>query len=368
VTRYEQVCRWLLAAYPPDFRADRGDDLVATLIDDAPPGAHRVSVRTAANVVGAGLRMRASHAGVTRSVRGSVRAGVEVSAVAAIGLQAAVALASAVYFVEHGMLFYLNGSSRATELGAQHRAAWMAVALVCWAALVAAVRGHRRTAALLSVAATTYTLVVAAIMIHFQSAIRIGWIEAVAVTGGSKVRSANIPGGEFTWRYQNFVSTPALLAIGVIASVIAVIVAWRRRPAPSVTRSWTWTWLVGMAALAGLLALVGDGSGAIGSGPDVSYSIPPQGGIMTAFQYLWLVGVVVGILWSRLDPRVGWAAAILSMPFFIYQISSLTVGSVYYGNLYQPWWKTDLPLIGASTGIAVLTASAATASRKLRRL
>lgn len=52
--RYRRLLRW----YPPDYRAHRGDEFVATLLDLAPPGRHRPTVAEAADLVAGGLRCR----------------------------------------------------------------------------------------------------------------------------------------------------------------------------------------------------------------------------------------------------------------------------------------------------------------------
>jgi hypothetical protein len=384
MTSYERVCRWLLLAFPADFRADRGDDLVVTLLDLA----SRMSFRSAADLLASGLRMRAVHAGAARGVRRSVGASTEIAAVTGIALQAAVAVASAVFFLQHGVLFYLNGpNSRGSVVGAQHPAVWVAAAVVAVAALVAALRGRRGLAAMGSAAVTGYSLVVAGVMVHAEHAVQLAGSAAGSLTpvqataGGTAVPAAGIglssgpssitsmpfAGGAFSFRYQDFVSTPALLAIGVVASAAALVVV-RRRPSSVVSDRRTWVWLGGTASLAALLALVGDGSGASGSWPNISYSIPPQGGVMTAFQCLWAVGIIAGLLWGRFDPRVGWATAALSIPFIAYQISALTIGASYYGELYQPWWRTDLPLLAAVTAVVALTATSVHTSRRLQRL
>jgi hypothetical protein len=243
------------------------------------------------------------------------------------------------------------------------------------------VRGRYRLAAAFSGAATGYTLLVAAIMIRAAQRMRIGTIEIAAPVPGPRSATAggypsvatgtplhSIPGGEFSFRYMNFVATPALLAIFVIATTATVFCALRRdvRTARSAQRTWWWLVAAGIVAL--LFVVVGDGSGASGTFANLSYSLPPQGGIMTAFQCLWVGGVLVGLAWSRLDPRVGWAITLLSLPFLAYQISALTIGRFYYGELYQPWWQTNLPLIAVTIAMVALTASAANVSRKLRRL
>ena len=88
---------------------------------------------------------------------------------------------------------------------------------------------------------------------------------------------------------------------------------------------------------------------------------------MTAFQYLWGVAIVIGIAWTAFDPRAGWATTLLTLPFVAYQISSLTIGKLYYDELYQPWWQTDLPLIAAGLAIITLTATATRTARRLTR-
>ncbi len=404
MTRYERQCRRLLATFPPTFQMSRGEEFVATMVDDAPPGARRVRVLTALNVVSAGVRMRAEYAGGGGSLRASVGGGIAASAVAAIGLQAAVAAASAVFFLEHGVVFWLNGpGDRAAVVGAQHPVVWVVVALVCAAGLLAAARGRAAVAAACSIAGAAYPLVVAAVMVHavsasrLASALTVGGSAPAGPTGGTvtvpgpvgsapglspsaaarptgpgvavrPVGPGHFPGGSFSFRYQNFVSTPAFLAIGVVAAAAAVAVAWRHRRTPPLSATATSAWLAGVAGLAVVLAAVGDGSGATGSWPNLGYGVPPQGGVMTAFQYLWGIAVVVGIVWAFLDPRVGWATAFVSLPFVVYQISSLTVGSSYYGELYQPWWQTDLPLIAAALAIGALGVTAGRTNRVLRRL
>jgi hypothetical protein len=140
----------------------------------------------------------------------------------------------------------------------------------------------------------------------------------------------------------------------------------RRRPHPAPPR--TWWWLAAGAILAALFALAGDGSGAAGTVKDLSYSIPPQGGILTAFQCLWGAAVIIGLLWTLVDPSTGWAVAVLTIPFVVYQVSTITIGASYYGELGQPWWQTNIPLLAGGTAIVLLCLLATITDRKLRRL
>lgn len=50
--------RRLLLCYPRDYRRERGAELVATLLEAAPPGRVRPSLREAANLIGHGVRAR----------------------------------------------------------------------------------------------------------------------------------------------------------------------------------------------------------------------------------------------------------------------------------------------------------------------
>jgi hypothetical protein len=83
---------------------------------------------------------------------------------------------------------------------------------------------------------------------------------------------------------------------------------------------------------------------------------------------LFVGAVIVALAWSRVDPRPGWAVAVLAAPWIVHQISDLTLGSFYYGYLYQPGWETALPLILAAAGVVTLVASATSTTVHLRRL
>lgn len=88
---------------------------------------------------------------------------------------------------------------------------------------------------------------------------------------------------------------------------------------------------------------------------------------MTALQVLVAGAVIVVLVWSFFDPRVGWAIAVLCVPFVVHQITDLSaIRSFYDGYLYQPGWLTALPLILAGSGIAALAASPTFTSRRLR--
>lgn len=354
---YERQCRWLLRAFPLEFRHQRGDDLIGTLLDDAPPGARRVPVATAVDLIVSGSRMRVAHAGAASSIRRSAADGMALAAVVGLGVQAALAVASAVYQGEHGLVFYLPaggpfGPGR-HPMGAQYLVTWIALAAVSVAAFAAAVRAAWRTAAALSLLASAYLITVAAIAVASVPAAHI-----ISAGGGPGPTAASS-------RYVGFTATPGLLSIGAVAAGLAVFTAIRARRRPARRRS-LW-WLAAAAGLALTFSLVGDGNAARGPASHLTTAYPAQGGIMTVLQILVAVSMVTAVIWTVIDPRVGWATAVLGVPFVVHQISDLTLGNFYYGYLYQPGWETALPLILALTGITALATSAAMTVRRIRR-
>lgn len=58
VGRLEQRARLLLRAYPPGYRADRGEEILGTLLEATPPGRDWPPARDLASVLGGGLRAR----------------------------------------------------------------------------------------------------------------------------------------------------------------------------------------------------------------------------------------------------------------------------------------------------------------------
>jgi hypothetical protein len=58
MTGLERRYRRLLLAYPKAYRAERGDEIVGTLLDAAPPDRRRPAVRQAAALIFGGLRVR----------------------------------------------------------------------------------------------------------------------------------------------------------------------------------------------------------------------------------------------------------------------------------------------------------------------
>jgi hypothetical protein len=93
--RLERRARWLLRAYPAAYRADRGEEIIGTLLEAVPPGRDWPPSREAVALVAAGLRARRV-ANLRRGLAASLRqvavagAGVYLVQLPALGLGAVV--------------------------------------------------------------------------------------------------------------------------------------------------------------------------------------------------------------------------------------------------------------------------------------
>jgi hypothetical protein len=56
--RLERRARWLLRAYPVAYRADRGEEIIGTLLEVVPPGRDWPPSRETVALVAAGLHAR----------------------------------------------------------------------------------------------------------------------------------------------------------------------------------------------------------------------------------------------------------------------------------------------------------------------
>ena len=362
MNRYERQCRSMLSAFPADFRAQHGDELVTTLVDEAGGTARNLRPRDALNLVAAGLRMRAARSGAGKGLRANLASGIDVAAITGLGLQAALSVATAAYFAEHGVVFYLLGNGadmRSADLGGQYLATWAALALLCCGAFVASVRGRRRAAAGLVLVPTVYVLILAVTLFVADHGVR------TCMTSASHPTCTGVLP---MYRYSNLVATPALVGVGVLAACCALLSARHGRNARAPLKRQSWWWVAAAGALALVFVLVGDGTGATGVFPSLTWSQPPQYGVMDAFACLWAGAVVIGVPWSLFDPRTGWTVAVLSLPCVTYQVSAITIGRFYFGEQFQPWWRTDLPLMATCAAIVVLVAGATTTGRRLRRI
>jgi len=116
--RLERRARWLLRAYPAAYRADRGEEIIGTLLEAVPPGRAWPPSRETAALVAAGLRARRAanlRQGLAASVRQVAVAGAAVYLVqlSALGLGAVAWSARRGHlqflFWDYGWLFYALG-------------------------------------------------------------------------------------------------------------------------------------------------------------------------------------------------------------------------------------------------------------------
>jgi hypothetical protein len=88
----ERRCRLLLRAYPGGYRRERGEEIIATLLEATPEGRRRPLARDVRALIMGGLRARAAqHRGVTTAV--SLRRAVLAGACIYLGMAAAADLA-----------------------------------------------------------------------------------------------------------------------------------------------------------------------------------------------------------------------------------------------------------------------------------
>ena len=123
----ERRARWLLRAYPAAYRADRGEEIIGTLVEAVPPGRDWPPRREAVALFAAGLRARRAanlRQGLAASLRQVAVAGAAVYLVQlpALGIGAVVWAARRgrlpMLFWFHEWLFYVLGLLALVLLGA----------------------------------------------------------------------------------------------------------------------------------------------------------------------------------------------------------------------------------------------------------
>lgn len=125
--RLERRARWLLRAYPAAYRADRGEEIIGTLLEAVPPSRDWPPSREIVALVAAGLRARRAanlRQGLAASLRQVAVAGAAVYLVqlSALGLGAVVWSARRGHlqflFWDYGWLFYALGGLALVVLAA----------------------------------------------------------------------------------------------------------------------------------------------------------------------------------------------------------------------------------------------------------
>jgi len=322
VTIYEQRCRLLLNAFPAEYRTQRGDEIVGVLLDTAGPTQQWPTLRTAADLVAAGLRVRAkltSHGAASTAMIEGLR----LAALAGLCVQAAFAVAMIAHRAHDGMLFYATNNAWSTGALDVLAAVWVG-------AFVLVVAGRPRIATIPALLATVWSVIL--VVSNF------GGRGNLAGVGPSRI----LLGVEIT-------------LLGLLPTV-ALVVSSLRRPRRAGRRSVLW--LVALAALTGLFSVLGTGIGTAGNGGR-QLSWPSSGGLVSFLSWLCLAALLAMLLASLFDPRLGVAVIVVSLPVIIYQFGLLvTLES-------KPAWPVVVA-IGAFATTAAVAVSSAISLKRLR--
>jgi hypothetical protein len=318
---YEQRCRVLLNAFPREYRAARGDEIVGVLLDTGAPDQRWPSLRTAGDLLSAGLRVRSK---LTSQGRASVAVieGMRVAALVGLLVQAAFSVAMIVHRAHDGVLFYATSNAWSTSALDLVAASWVI-------AFVLVVAGRSRLA------------VVPAVF---------------GATAGVIIFAANFAGnfGIATEQPLQLLTALQMTLLGVVPT-LALIVAAFRRPRTSGHRS-LW-WLAAFAGLTGALARLDSGIRITAYGRSMRY--PLSGSLVLFLFWICVAGLVVMLLASMFDPRLGVAVIVVSLPIVVYQVGLLVAGE------RRPGWSVVLAL-GAFATTAVVAVTSAVSLRRLR--
>jgi hypothetical protein len=319
MTTYEQRCRVLLKAFPDQYRTERGDEIMGVLLDTGRAEQRWPSLRTAADLVAGGLRVRAR---LTSQGRSSVAVidGLRLAALVGLCVQAAFAVAMVSHRAHDGRLFYAPSNAWSTGALDVLAAAWVV-------AFVLVVADRSRLAIIPAVLASTWSVIL--VVSNF-----VGNLDGA-------VTSVILLGVEIT-------------LLGVVPT-LALLVASTRRSRTSGRPSVLW-----LAALVGLTALFSVLHTGIGTsrngGRQLSW--PSSGGLVSFLSWVCLAALLAMLLASLFDPRFGVAVIVVALPIIVYQVGLLvTVDS-------KPAW----PVVVAISAFATTAAIAVSTAISLRHL
>jgi hypothetical protein len=101
MSRLESRCRWLLRAYPNPYRADRGEEILGTLLEAAPADRSWPPARDAWSLITGGLRVRAA-----RNRQLPLAANLRLAGLLAAALQLGQSVASYLDYAIHRGTYY----------------------------------------------------------------------------------------------------------------------------------------------------------------------------------------------------------------------------------------------------------------------
>jgi len=254
MNRLERTYRLLLTVYPPDYLAEREEELVGTLLTAAPASATRPPVREAASLVRSGIAERSRRFGAP--VR---RDGLAAASAVAIGALAA----SVTYHV-------------GLQLSPKWTATYPALFFPCWVALaLAALVGHVAV-----------------------GRVRIGARVALVLVGALGMFAG--PASLLAWRS----AIAATVLFGLLATLRPV--ASRRWPVVTAT-----------ATAAGVAVALGGVHHQLGGlrGP-VPFRSAFVAILQIGIELRWLVPIVLGaaVVWAWVAPHLGLAMGLNALP------------------------------------------------------
>lgn len=304
----ERRYRHLLRAYPPDYRHDRGDEIVGTYLDLADPRRRWPSPADAADLVRGGLRQRLRAAGATDLIPG-------------VRLAALLALTTAAFLA--GFWTLVEQSPPPPETGVPVFGPFASTGLVAWLAwLVVAV------------------LVLVAPGQPTRLALAVAVLATVAVLLASP--AAGLP------RPPLLVLVPQV-ALGVLALTVDTHLPLPARALP-----------ITAVAGGGMTAYVLGHSNYWGSYRWTSEQLlPAAGAVLLVVALLLAVGLAM-----RRDWRGGWAVIALLTPVGLLSVHILAGAVDGLGGAPRPTYPT---LVGAALTVGLLGPAMLPAAVALRR-
>jgi hypothetical protein len=215
----ERRYRRLLALYPPSWRARHDEEILAVLLDCAPPERTRPSWRDACDLIGHALVERVRLAGRSPT-REDSRSGVALAGIAALALLAAISVLQLVVIVPHAASWTLgNGYFDRPALIAMLACAGCLIACVCWLA-------RRRRLACAAIAFADVGFVVASLMLrHDYTA---SWPLLVAILGLAAVASLLIAHPPLSEAGRELIGPRGFVELVGALLLLAELSGWRQ--------------------------------------------------------------------------------------------------------------------------------------------
>jgi hypothetical protein len=313
MTSYEQRCRVLLKVFPEEYRNERGDEIVAVLLDTGPPGQRWPTSRTAADLVAAGLRVRAR---LTSQGRSSVAVidGLRLAALIGLCVQAAFAMAMVAHRAHDGRLFYAPNNAWSTGALDALAVAWVL-------AFVLVVAGRPRLAIVPAVLASAWSVIL--FLANF--------------------------GGNFNDALPSDILLAVQMTLLGVVPTLALVVASTRRSRTSGRRSVLW--LLALAALTALFSILNTGI-AISANGGRGMSHPTSASVVSFLLWVCLAALLAMLVASMFDPHLGVAMIVVSVPVIVYRVGLLVAVQS------KPTGAVVVAIVAFATTAAVAVSSA----------